>query len=669
MALKPVDPTDTPRRRRTISLRLLMIVGFGGLVALSVGGVLAMSVYANFSNTLTLLNRQAIQLIDGMEQTIIRDASEGERVVEGLARLYQNREFELEDREALSQILSTLLLSENVVETITVGKVGEPPFGMGRNPQNKIITLEGPGGNGNRPQRGAGQKPPGPHGEAPPPNAPSRDNDRANGPSDKPPERQGTESKAKSNPEAPPTGDAPVWREPEMVGNVLFHKVHHALKRDGQVEGIAIAAVGGHSLNRVVTAIGKDHGTTAFVTNGLGEVIAHSHQPHHFQQQAQIPAHTFPDSAVKAFAQGLNDVGEENDEGVKIGSATDEDGNEYIFISKDISAMSDTPYALTAYFDAAELSSELERIVMSVIIGLIAFVLAVALAIFFGNRLSNPLRKIANSASQFARLELEDYRPLPRSSVREIDDQTNAMNAMHTALSEFGHYVPKELVRRLLHSGTEATRSVEREITVMFTDVAGFTAMSEHLSASDVVTFLNSHFDLVCTEIKNNGGTVDKFMGDGLMAFWGAPEADNDHAKHALAAVPAIAEAFRKSNEERAANGLTPLRLRMGIHTGRAVIGNIGGAGRHNYTVVGDVVNVASRLEQLGKDLMDGQDVIACVSADCRVAAGSPTDLTSAGMHTLRGRAEPIEVFVAATKDSDIVASASVETSLRDVSA
>ena len=104
----------------------------------------------------------------------------------------------------------------------------------------------------------------------------------------------------------------------------------------------------------------------------------------------------------------------------------------------------------------------------------------------------------------------------------------------------------------------------------------------------------------------------------------------------------------------------------MGLHTGRAVIGNIGGSDRHNYTVVGDVVNVASRLEQLGKELNDGDDVIACVSADCRRAAGDPTVLVAAGSHELRGRTEPISIFVLR---SDEPKTQSEKTSTQDLSA
>jgi adenylate cyclase len=656
MGLNPVDKLPPIKKQRTISLRMLMIAGFGGLMALSVGGVLAMSVYANFSNTLVLLNRQAIQLIDGMEQSINRDAAEGERVVRGVARLFEQGDFEIGDNDAVKQILTTLLLSERVVETIAIVGQDHQRFGMARTPQDKIIVAPGP--NGRPPPKRSGEPPKRPGEPRPNASADLGANSGAN-----PPARPGPGT----GPSPIPPGDEPVWREPALVDGILFHTVAQALKKDGRVEGMVTASVGGHSLNRVVMSIGKDNGTTAFVANSNGEVIAHSHQPQLFQKQSTIPLNEFPDDAIKAFAEGLNDIGEANDENVRIGTAADADGNEYIFISKDITAMSQKPYALTAYFDAAEISSELERVLVSAIIGLVALVLAVTLAILFGNRLSNPLRKIATSASQFANLDLDSYKPLPRSPVREIDEQTNAMNAMHTALSQFGQYVPKELVKRLLHSGTEATRSVEREITVMFTDVAGFTAMSEHMNAGDVVKLLNEHFDLLCEQISANKGTVDKFMGDGLMAFWGAPEADNDHARHALNAAATIASAFDDNNRLRVEKDLKPLKLRIGLHTGRAVIGNIGGADRHNYTVVGDIVNVASRLEQLAKEMIGDRNIIVCCSSECRKAAGNPPHLVTAGSHILRGRVEPISVYVL---DLDTDASvAEPENTAREISA
>ncbi len=659
MAVTPADSTPPRGRKRTISLRLLMLLGFGGLVALSVGGVLAMSVYANFVNTLTLLNQQAIQLIDGMEQAIERDAAEGERVVGSVAELYAQGAFDIGDQASLKPIITTLLLSEPVVETIVVVGNNHESYGLARDPDNAIREIKPPTGTrpaGKPPAHGgaATHAPPGvrtpcagPLSRAPPggggrPDSAGKGLETGSDPAGQLARAGGLQG----------GGAGPVWRPPELINGVLFHTVTQALQRSGKVDGMVVVSIGAHSLNRAVMAIGEDSNTTAFIANDGGDIIAHSHQPHLFQGVSAIVPADFPDLAIQAFANGLESYGDTGVEGIHIGGAFDANNQEHIFISKDITAMSATPYKLITYFEAAEVAAELERIFVSAMIGIAACILAVTLALLFGNRLSRPLRQISTSASQFARLELDAYKPLPNSSVREIDEQTNAMNAMHTALSEFGQYVPRELVRRLLESGTEATRSVEREITVMFTDVAGFTAMSERMNAADVVHLLNEHFDLQCAEIASRHGTVDKFMGDGLMAFWGAPKADADHARHAIEAAAGIAAAFQTNNRKREAAGLPPLGLRMGIHTGRAVIGNIGGADRHNYTVIGDIVNVASRLEQLGKELANGRHIVACISADCRKAAGNPPSLVPAGSHVLRGRTEPIGVFTLVLDDA-----------------
>ena len=137
-----------------------------------------------------------------------------------------------------------------------------------------------------------------------------------------------------------------------------------------------MASIGAHSLNRAVMAIGEDNDATAFISNDDGRIIAHSHQPHVFQSSPTIASHDFPDLAINAFAAGLRDLSDDNKEAIRIGRAMDVDRNEYIFISKDITSMSNKPYALTAYFDAAEISAELERVIVSALIGLVAFLLS-----------------------------------------------------------------------------------------------------------------------------------------------------------------------------------------------------------------------------------------------------------------------------------------------------
>jgi class 3 adenylate cyclase len=153
-------------------------------------------------------------------------------------------------------------------------------------------------------------------------------------------------------------------------------------------------------------------------------------------------------------------------------------------------------------------------------------------------------------------------------------------------------------VTRLIRAGDAGTiRPEARELTVMFTDIAGFTAMSETRPAPEVADFLNEHFALLGACVEAEGGTVDKFIGDALMAFWGAPETQTDTAPRACRAALAIARAVDADNARRTAAGRPAIRIRIGLHSGPVVVGNVGWPGRINYTIVGDTVNTCQRLE------------------------------------------------------------------------
>ena len=132
-------------------------------------------------------------------------------------------------------------------------------------------------------------------------------------------------------------------------------------------------------------------------------------------------------------------------------------------------------------------------------------------------------------------------------------------------------------------------------------------------------------------------GTIDKYIGDSVMAFWGAPVSDPDHALHAARAALAIAETLAADNRRRAKKGFAPVRIRIGLHSGLAIVGNVGAPGRVNYTLIGDTVNAAQRLEQLGKSFDDGTDCIVLASA--ALVAHLPPDIPrqAVGDQTLRG--------------------------------
>jgi class 3 adenylate cyclase len=233
------------------------------------------------------------------------------------------------------------------------------------------------------------------------------------------------------------------------------------------------------------------------------------------------------------------------------------------------------------------------------------------------------------------------------SWLREFDVAAEAYNGMRAGLSWLSTYVPRTLVPALMHADSaEAFTSKEREITVLFTDIIGFTAISRRLRAPALARFLNRHFGILGAAIDAQGGTIDKYIGDSVMAFWGAPAAQADHAERAANAALEIARRLRADNRRRSRKGLNPVRLRIGIHSGLALAGNIGAPGRINYTLVGDTVNIAQRLEQFGKQIDDGEmDAIIVISA--AVSDRLPVEIPQAplGPHEVVERAGPMPLF------------------------
>jgi adenylate cyclase len=191
-------------------------------------------------------------------------------------------------------------------------------------------------------------------------------------------------------------------------------------------------------------------------------------------------------------------------------------------------------------------------------------------------------------------------------------------------------------------AGGPSTDVREAELTVMFTDIIGFTPLSEHMPPADVATMLNRHFEMLNACIEAEGGTLDKYIGDATMAFWGAPEAVPDHAARACRTALAIAAALEK---EEASGASSPVRIKIALHTGPLIVGNIGARSRMNYTVIGDTVNVCSRLESLTGEFDEGRPVTILVSGEVVAAAGDGFLFEPLGERTVKGRARPVEIW------------------------
>lgn len=219
--------------------------------------------------------------------------------------------------------------------------------------------------------------------------------------------------------------------------------------------------------------------------------------------------------------------------------------------------------------------------------------------------------------------------------------------------SVFRRYIADNVVDTLLASGKMPDLGGEKTtITVLFSDIRNFTTISEKLDAHEVVEFLNQYFESVCKIILAQGGTIDKFIGDAVMVQFGAPVPYPDHAARALRTALAMRDAaaeFRHWMSERFADrNLPPFNIGIGIHTGEAIVGNVGSSWRMEYTVIGDTVNLASRLESASKTL--GCMIVA--SSETLKAAGV---VVRTGLHDVihvKGRESPVEVFEVTDLDS-----------------
>lgn len=324
------------------------------------------------------------------------------------------------------------------------------------------------------------------------------------------------------------------------------------------------------------------------------------------------------------------------------GHVTRVEGREYAFLYRELGTIGGEPVTVGVYAPLDLHNRPLERLAGSAAVGVVILLVSIGLSVLLGRALARPIRRLEAAAEAVSRLKLDDVPPLRASRLRELDAAQRSFASMGDALGWFSTYVPRGLVFRLMRLGPEGARSVEREVTVLFTDIAGFTQLSESQSPEATAALLNEHFALLAACVEAEGGTVDKYIGDSLMAFWGAPDAQPDHAARACRAAAAMAAAVQADNAARRRRGLAPVRLRIGLHSGPAVVGNIGAPSRMNYTLIGDTVNVAQRLEGLGKE--KGEDAEVSVLASLATVSAAGLQAEDLGAVALRGRDQPVAV-------------------------
>ncbi len=595
--------SDTPHRRK-VSITVTLAVSIGLLVAIAVIAELVLGLSAGRRNTLTLLNEKAVFMMDAIETGMRRHLDPAADIVAHVQEMVESGHLEPGDRTRLGDALAGMFAAAPQVTALAYWDSALQQT-VAIQPEGKFVRV--------------------------------LQQDRSHLPEFAEILRNVDSAKG------------PVWRKLAFSDNITLINVVHPVRQDGELIGFAGAAVSMPGLSSMMTRLGDVYEANAFILYGPDHVLAHPHlvSPH-------------PDLSAETPAVPRNRVGDlllanlqdsEPVEGFKSAAANgvqvesiDLFDTYHVVFSRRIDDYGDVPWIVGAHIPGVTVGVEFGRLQAAALAGAGLLIVSILAAVFLGHRIARPIKRASIGATQISTLDITDAQPLQSSRITELNDQAHAFNAMLEGLKWFQTYVPKTLVRRLIREGG-SSRSEERELTIMFTDIVGFTSLSEALPAAEVADILNRHFAILGSCIEQEGGTIDKFIGDSVMAFWGAPEPQGDHAAKAMHTARAIALALEQSNEQRRLTGRQPIRIRIGLHTGPVVVGNIGAPSRINYTIVGDTVNTAQRIEQLAKGFDQGSAATTLISAKTANAAVESDGLQPAGAFEVKGRSEPVEVF------------------------
>jgi adenylate cyclase len=309
----------------------------------------------------------------------------------------------------------------------------------------------------------------------------------------------------------------------------------------------------------------------------------------------------------------------------------------------------DKKWKIAAVIPEAEVVGPTRKIIYkALLITVLITVICLLLVYAASGWITRPVKKLALQAGKIKDFKLDEVTGV-QSILTEIRSLNDAFIAMKSGLASFGRYVPADLVRQLIATGREARLGGERtRLAILFTDIVGFTALSETITAEELMLQLSSYLDRLTRIIEQKQGTVDKYIGDAIMAFWGAPREVENPALLACQAALNCSKAVADLNRQWRAEGEPAMPTCFGIHFGETIVGNVGSSQRMNYSIFGDNVNLASRLEGInriyGTKIIVSQSVYEAVEKQmiCR-----PLDIVA-----VKGKKKSIAIYeLLAAKD------------------
>ncbi len=588
--------------RGPVRFASIAVFGLGAFVAASVGVTLYVSGVTGLHTTQTLLAGQAEDLLDSLEKVVLA---------------------ELEPVQAQSQWIASAF-GEGRIDPARRDRLDAFMLGaLGTTPQVSSLAVVDPGGRARR-----------------------WDRDERSAIA----EDWSARAAVRDWVERGHTLAGPGWRPPIRVQNDQLTALIYEtpLRRAGRYLGMLGQLVPVSEFSARVAVFGATHELTAFILYGEDRVLAHPRLA--TGNVAGLRGEALPrladlgDPILERLRTpdqrtplGLRTLTRAQAVTARVG------GEQYLYLTRIFPGVSATPWKIGIYVNAERggQRGEMQRLLLSIGAGLAVLAVAVLAAALAGRRLSRPVEAFAAAARAVGEGRLGDVPVLPGSRVAEFDDASRSFNQMVAAMRErtmiretLGRFVPEEIARQLLAAGGRLEPS-EAKATVLVCDIEGFTLLTESLGAHRIVEFLNAYFEVAAGIVKRHGGVITQFQGDAILAVFNLPIPDPDHGANALRAA---IELVRAADEQSFAG--VRVRNRAGLTTGRVVAGAVGATGRTNYTVHGNAVNLASRIEGLNKDY--GTRILLAEKTAERCPEFAFTKVADA---TIRGYSEKVALF------------------------
>jgi len=578
----PSRPAQAPDKRAYAAVRIVP-VAVGLMMALAMLPVIMLGYLGANNNTARLLTQNRDALIDGLEQQLRTTLDSAAERMGVIARMIAAREIDPEDRLLFSRFMAGIAQGERSVSSVVWMEATGPirrwtRDGVAEESHERSIVQDA----------------------------------------------AGVWSRAEAGRDA-------HWNNPivsKLIGEAVIPRVQ-PVSRDGKLLGILITVLTSESITPVFDRM--DAGITPFVLVGRDKVLIHRN----LRVGAAAMTDALPsladvgDPALAAMwrdpRRTAQDVpGRSSVHWTWIGDGYDAQ----VYGYRMLAGYGDDAWIVG--FHQSSLATFRERWVIQVLLwgSLALSMIAVGAAYLLARRAVRPAGEIAVAARALERLDFEEaVRPnAEKSRIAEVRDIAHALARAATALKRFETYMPRALVKRLLSMEAEATQASDREVSVMFMDLANYSRFSDGRSAREVSTYLNGIFSKVGPLIEASGGTIDKYTGDGLMAVWGAPVKDADHVRAAFRAGLTILDKLTPLIAADLAADPGVCRMRLGLHTGRVLAGDIGFKGRIDYTIVGRTVNIAQRCQTALRDRMGDAPVAFAITEAVRAALKLPRD-------------------------------------------